>query len=143
MHTGVTFVKCDDADRHHSGGGTRTRFAPRQTTGWHADSSRVRWRVQDPTQPRYRAGAFGVAMERSDRSLLRFARWTGGMDQISFMADLQGAITVPASAAETPTLVHLIINNKAVQRVVAAKLRRAGPVVQVSGCVCVCICILT
>ena len=42
------------------------------------------------------AGAFGVAMARRDGSLLSFVRWTDGMDQTSFMAELQGAITVRA-----------------------------------------------
>ena len=89
--------------------------------------------VQDPTRPRYRAGAFGVAMARRDGSLLSFVRWTCGMDQTSFMAELQGAITVLASAAEAQTPIHLIIDNKAVQRGVAARLRGARPVVQFCG----------
>jgi hypothetical protein len=55
------------------------------------------------------------------------------MDQTSFMAELQGATTALACANTAGVPVHLIIDNKGVQRGVDARLRGEKPIVDFYG----------
>ena len=60
-------------------------------------------------------------------------RWVGGMDQTSFMAELQGALTAFSSAQAAGVPIHLILDNKSVLPRVAARLRGERPLVQYCG----------
>lgn len=89
--------------------------------------------VQDPTRPRYRSGAFGVAIQPPRGHAVTIKRWVGGMDQTSFAAEVQGALTVLASSVAAGVPVHLIIDNTTVQRGIATRIRGAKPTVQYCG----------
>ena len=91
--------------------------------------------VKDPTRPRYRAGAFAVAVEQPDAPPTTIRRWLGGMDQTFFAAELHGAIVALESAysAGIRAPLQLIIDNKSVQQGVNARFQGFRPVVQYYG----------
>ena len=79
--------------------------------------------VPDSPYTLYRTGTFAIAVETRDGlEPIVTHRDVGGLDQTSFMAELQGAIVALHSAVEAQTPVKIIIDNLSVQRGVAARL---------------------
>ena len=88
--------------------------------------------VVEPRHRYLRIGSWAAAVGRTDRRRSTFSdvRTTSqplqGVDQTSYAAELAGALGVLRAANRASTAVNMLIDNRAVQRIVQARLRGAA-----------------
>ena len=84
--------------------------------------------AQEPRKPRFRTAASGLCiLSPAGEKVFATAREVDGVDQTSFVAELHGAVLALEAAAHVQVPITLVIDNKAVQRVVASRLAGLRP----------------